>query len=206
MAGICAYGGYVPRYRLGPQTAGWNSSQERAVANFDEDSVTMAVAAGMDCLRGRDRRQVDSLLFATTTPPYSEKQCAAIIATALDLRSDIFTADITNVLRAGTAALKTAADSVNAGSARQVLVIAADSRQGPPRGETERSSGDGAGALLVGNDGVIAQLEGSHSLTENMLDSWRSSGDAFVRSWEDRFRHRGRAGAHINPGGGGVLG
>ncbi len=187
MAGICAYGGYVPRYRLGPETAGWNSSQQRAVANFDEDSVTMAVAAGMDCLRGLDRQRVDSLLFATTTPPYLEKQCAAIIATALDLRPDIFTADITGVLRAGASALNLALDSVNAGSAGQVLVLAADSRQGPPRGETERSSGDGAAALLVGGDDVIAQLEGRHSVTENMLDSWRSTGDAFVRSWEDRF-------------------
>ena len=187
MAGICGYGGYVPRFRLGAGTAGWNSSQERAVANFDEDSVTMAVAAGLDCLRHVDRRSIDAVLFATTTPPYSEKQCAAIIAAALDLRPDIFTADITNVLRAGTAALKTAADSVDAGSAKQVLVLAADHRQGPPRGETERSSGDGAAALLVGNQGTIASLEGWRSLTENMLDSWRSTGDNFVRSWEDRF-------------------
>ncbi len=55
MVGIAAYGAYVPKYRLGPDTAGWNSRSERAIANFDEDSVTMAVAAGMDCLRGLDR-------------------------------------------------------------------------------------------------------------------------------------------------------
>ena len=117
MVGITAHGAYVPKYRLGPETAGWNSKLERAVANFDEDSVTMAVAAGIDCLRNRDRQSVDGLLFATTTPPYAEKQCAAIIAAALDLRHDIFTADITNVLRAGTTALKTGLDSVAAGSA-----------------------------------------------------------------------------------------
>ena len=51
MVGIAAYGAYIPRYRLGAETVGWNSRQERAVANFDEDSVTMAVAAGSDCLR-----------------------------------------------------------------------------------------------------------------------------------------------------------
>ena len=115
------------------------------------------------------------------------KQGAAIIATALDLRRDIFTADITDVLRSGTAALKTALDSVAAGSARQVLVVAADSRQGPPRSDTERNSGDAAAALLVGREGIVAEFTGSHSLTENMLDNWRSAGDPFVRSWEDRF-------------------
>ena len=187
MAGITAFGAYVPRYRLGAETTGWNSPQERSIANFDEDSVTMAVAAGVDCLRGRDRQDVDGLIFATTTPPYSEKQCAAIIATALDLRRDIFTADITDVLRAGTTGLKSALDSVLAGSAANVLVVASDNRQGAPRGDTERNVGDGAVALLVSQDGVIATLEGSYSITENLMDSWRSAGDPFVRSWEDRF-------------------
>ena len=187
MVGIAAYGGYVPRYRLGAESSGWNSSQERSIANFDEDSVTMAVAAGVDCLRDQDRQEVDGLIFATTTPPYAEKQCAAIIATALDLRRDIFAADITDVLRAGTTGLKTAMDSVAAGSASNVLVIASDSRPSAPRSDTERTLGDGAAALLVSQDGVIANLEGFHSITENMMDSWRSVGDPFIRTWEDRF-------------------
>ena len=187
MAGIAAFGAYVPRYRLGASTEGWNSRTERSVANFDEDSVSMAVAAGLDCLAGRDRQDIDGLLFATTTTPYAEKGCASIIATALDLRRDIFTADITDVLRAGTTALKQALDSVSAGSARQVLVIASDNRQGAPKGDTERNSGDGAAAFIVSNDGVIAEYEGSYSISENMMDVWRSAGDQFVRSWEDRF-------------------
>jgi 3-hydroxy-3-methylglutaryl CoA synthase len=187
MVGIKAFGAYVPRYRLGKDTAGWGSSSEKAVANFDEDSVTMAVAAGMDCLKGMDRGAIDGILFATTSPPYAEKQCAAIIATALDLRRDIFAADITGVLRAGTTALKMGMDSVSAGSARQVLVIASDARLATPRGEMERNLGDGAGAVLLAQDGVAATIEGVHSITENMLDMWRSQGDSFVRSWEDRF-------------------
>ena len=187
MAGIAAHGAYIPRYKLCSETAGWNSRQERAVANFDEDSVTMAVAAGADCLAGRDRAAIDGIIFASTTPPYAEKQCAAIVAAALDLRRDIFATDVTDVLRAGTNALKSALDAVAAGSANQVLVVVADSRQGPPRGETERASGDGAAAFVIANEGVIAEHEGSHSITDNMLDNWRSAGDSFVRTWEDRF-------------------
>ena len=132
-------------------------------------------------------RQVDGLLFATTSPPYVEKQCAAIIATALDLRRDIFTADVTGVLRAGTTAVKMAMDSVNAGSAKQVLVVASDARLAAPRGDMERNLGDGAAAFLISQDGVVANIEGTHSITENMLDAWRSQGDTFVRTWEDRF-------------------
>ena len=187
MAGISAFGAYVPRYRLGAETEGWDSAGQRSVANFDEDSVSMAVAAGIDCLSGRDRQDIDGLLFATTTPPYAEKQCASIIATALDLRRDIFTADITDVLRAGTTALKSALDSVAAGSAKQVLVVASDNRQGAPKGEAERNSGDGAAAFIVSNEDVIAEQAGSYTITDNMMDTWRSAGDQFVRSWEDRF-------------------
>ena len=157
------------------------------MANFDEDSVSMAVAAGIDCLKGRDRDAIDGLLFASTTPPYAEKQCASIIATALDLRRDIFTADITDVLRAGTTALKSALDSVAAGSAKQVLVIASDNRQGAPKGDAERNSGDGAVAFIVSDEEIIAQQAGAYTITENMMDTWRSAGDQFVRSWEDRF-------------------
>lgn len=187
LTGIIAYGAYVPRFRLGPDTEGWSASAERAVANFDEDSVTMAVAAGLDCLQERDRHAIDGLIFASTTVPYAEKQGAAIIAAALDLRQDIFTADITDVLRAGTTGLRSALDSVAAGTARQVLVVVADSRQGAPRSETERNSGDGAAAFLVGADEIVAEFSGFHTITENMLDNWRSSGDSFIRSWEDRF-------------------
>ena len=157
------------------------------MANFDEDSVSMAVAAAIDCLNGREREEIDGLLFATTTPPYAEKQCASIIATALDLRRDIFTADITDVLRAGTTALKSALDSVAAGSAKNVLMVASDNRQGAPKGEAERNSGDGAVAFIISEDAVIAEQAGSYTITENMMDTWRSAGDQFVRSWEDRF-------------------
>ena len=187
MPGISAYGAYVPRYRLGAETDGWDSAGQRSVANFDEDSVSMAVAAAIDCLNGREREEIDGLLFATTTPPYAEKQCASIIATALDLRRDIFTADITDVLRAGTTALKSALDSVAAGSAKNVLMVASDNRQGAPKGEAERNSGDGAVAFIISEDAVIAEQAGSYTITENMMDTWRSAGDQFVRSWEDRF-------------------
>jgi 3-hydroxy-3-methylglutaryl CoA synthase len=172
---------------LGAETDGWESSGQRSIANFDEDSVTLAVAAAIDCLKDHEREDIDGLLFATTTPPYAEKQCASIIATALDLRRDIFTADITDVLRAGTTALKSALDSVTAGSAKHVLVVASDNRQGAPKGEAERNSGDGAVAFIISNEEIIAEQAGSHTITENMMDTWRSAGDRFVRSWEDRF-------------------
>jgi hydroxymethylglutaryl-CoA synthase len=187
MVGIKSYGAYVPKYRLGKETAGWGFPGEKAVANFDEDSITMAVAAGMDCLRGIDRSQVDGILYATTTSPYVEKQGAALIATALDLRRDITSADVTDVLRAGTTAVKMAVDTVLAGTAKNILVIASDCRMATAKGSLDRALGDGAIALLIAKDGVVAEVEGDYHITDHMLDMWRSSDESTIRTWEDRF-------------------
>jgi uncharacterized OB-fold protein len=107
---------------------------EKAVVNFDEDSITMAAAAAIDCLNGLDRQALDGLFFASTTSPYKEKQASTTVAAGADLRSDIITGDYTNTLRAGTLALRAALDAVKAGSAKQVMVTAADCRRPPIMG------------------------------------------------------------------------
>ena len=187
MVGISAYGAYIPLYRLGKETKGWDLPVEKAIASFDEDSISMAVAAVMDCLKGVGSQSIDSLFFASTTSPYGEKQAASLIATAADLRSDIFTADSTNSLRAGTIALRMAIDAIKGGSAKQVVVTAADCRKGPPKGSFDRTAGDGAAALLLSATDVAVSIEGSFSISHEMVDVWRPEGDPFLRSWEDRF-------------------
>jgi len=157
------------------------------VANFDEDTITMAVAAGMDCLNGVDRKKVDGLYFATTTSPYKGRQNAGIILTALDLSHDCRTADFTNSDRAGTTALLSAGDAVKGGSAKSILLCAADYRMGKPGGMWEEIYGDGAAALLLGEDEVVARLEGFYSLSYDFMGTWRAAGDKFERAWEDRW-------------------
>ena len=77
MAGITRYGSYVPYFRLQRAAIGAGKG-ERAVASYDEDSVSMAVEAARDAVRGG--ADVDTLLFATTSPPYAEKLNAATVA------------------------------------------------------------------------------------------------------------------------------
>jgi 3-hydroxy-3-methylglutaryl CoA synthase len=188
MAGIVAYGAYVPLFRLGKGTAGWEAPTERAIANFDEDSVTMAVASLRDALAGMDPETIDALYFASTTQPYAEKQSATTVAWGANLRTDIFTVDCTDSLRAGTNALRLALDSVRAGSAKRVAVVASDARLAQPRSAFERTFGDGAAAVVIGEDDPIATIEGHLSLSHEIMDTWRSADEAMVRAWEDRFR------------------
>lgn len=90
MIGITSYGAYVPFYRLDRKeiAAAWGRSAlpgEKAVANYDEDSIIMSVAAVLDCLGSADPGVVDGLHFASTTSPYKEKQSAALVALAADM-------------------------------------------------------------------------------------------------------------------------
>jgi hydroxymethylglutaryl-CoA synthase len=195
MVGIVAYGAYIPRYRLSRKTIfqaiGWLGPAalpgEKAVANYDEDSLTMGVAAGTDCLEGIEPEKIDGMYFATTTSPYRERESATIIATALDLRPNIRTADFADSLKAGTAALLSACNSIKAGDTGTMLLCTADCRLGKPGGPQEMLFGDGAAALLLGSNGVIASLEGSYSVSYDFPDYQRGEYDRFVRMTEDRF-------------------
>jgi 3-hydroxy-3-methylglutaryl CoA synthase/uncharacterized OB-fold protein len=191
MTGITRYGAYVPPTRLPIEAIGGRAAKpggpEKAVAWNDEDAITLAVAAGRNCLGGIDPRQVDGLVFASTTHPFHEKQAAALIARALDLRRDVHTADIGGSLRAGTTALGSAWNAVEAGTSQSVLVIASDCRMAAPGSALEANLGDGAAAFLVGSQNVIARIEGSHTVSDEIVDVWRGDSDPFSHSWEDRF-------------------
>ncbi len=191
MVGITAVGAYIPIYRLNRDEiakmwGGRSTGGAKAVAGYDEDTVTMAVAATLDCLK-RGGAEVNGLSLATTTAPYREKLSAAIVASAADLPTECHAADFTDSLRAATAALKSATDAVKAGSARNVLVTASDCRMGAARGTLEQTLGDGAAALMIGSEKVIAEVEGSYSIYNDFTDLWRSEEDKFIRSAEGRF-------------------
>jgi hydroxymethylglutaryl-CoA synthase len=187
MVGIVSYGAYIPLRRLGEGTQGWRARTEKAVAYYDEDSLTMTVAAAVDCLADTDRRAVDGLYVASTTLPYKEKLAATTVAYAVDLRPDIITMDCTDSLRAGTGALRMAADTVKASSAQQLMVTASDCRLGTPRGEADQTFGDGAAAFLIGEEKVVAVIEGHYSFSNELLDNWRADTSKYVRTWEDRW-------------------
>ncbi|MBI5968244.1 MAG: OB-fold domain-containing protein, partial [Deltaproteobacteria bacterium] len=198
MVGIVSYGAYVPRYRLKRmaifQAMGWINPAnimlaqgEKAVANQDEDSLTMATAAGIDCLDGFDRSAIDGIFFASTTMPYLERQNAGIIAGAMNLREDVRSADFSGALKSGTSALICALEGGAARNAKQILVGAADCRLGKMGSPQEMIFGDGGAAFLVGQEGVIAEFKGSYSLTCDFVDHYRGSKTSFDRQWEDRW-------------------
>jgi len=198
MIGIKSYGAYLPKYLLPRDliAKAWDFPSvpgNKAVASIDEDSLTMSVEAGLDCLSGIDPKSIDGLFFASTTQVYTEKDSASFIATVLDLRTDIITTDFTDSLKAGTSALARAIDTIKANpDVKNILIIAADMREAEPATMWEYGYADGAAALLVAEgDNLPIIIDDYYSVSANVTGPWkRTKEDKFIRTFEVKMDAR----------------
>jgi len=160
---------------------------ERAIANWDEDAITMAVEAGRDCLKGFKAGEVDHLTFASTSMPFADRQNAGIAALALELGEDMPSSDVTSSQRAGTSALLAGLNAVAGGSANCAMIISADNRKARAASAQELNFGDAGAAFLLGTEDVIAKFIGSHSVTVDFVDHFRGEGEEYDYNWEERW-------------------
>ncbi len=197
MIGITAFGGYLPRLRLprdaAAQANAWYAPQllarkgSRAFANWDEDSVTMAVAAARDCLgAAEDRSHVRCVLLATNTPPFAERLNSAIVSGALTLDDAVEAADLIGSQRVALAAMTQAVARASAFSG-DVLVIAADRRRTRAGSSQELEYGDGAAAVVIGREKVLAEFLGASTLSVDFVDRFRASSSDIDYHWEERW-------------------
>ena len=191
MAGIKEIGVHLPYYRLSRKAIGeaWSArggAGFRRVANFDEDSFTMAIEAGFKCLKDNSRERINGLFFASTTSPYWEKQCAGAAAGVLDLGPEIRTCDFGGSPRSSTNAFLCAADASRAGLG-DVLVISGDCRPATPRSPLEGAFGDAGAAMVVGESDTICDIVDTYTIWNDIIDIWRRDKDQYVKTWEDRY-------------------
>ena len=191
--GIVGIAGYVPYRRLQRSevaevfgTGGGKGA--RSVASHDEDTTTMGVEAARRVLRSAPGAAPRALWFATATPAYLDKTNATTVHAALRQPAEVAAFDFGGALRSGPGALRTALDASGSGT---TLVVVSDLRDGLPTSGDEAAGGDGAAAVLVGDDApgtpVIAEFLGGASATDEFLDRWRTPGDRRSRTWEERF-------------------
>ena len=159
---------------------------ERSMANWDEDSITMAVEASRDCLTSHKAEDVRSLYFASTTHPFKDRQNAGVIGTALSIEQNLLASDIGGSLKAGTSALIAGLNASKNGGG-PALVAAADKRMARVASSNELNYGDGAAALLCGTENVIAKLVGHHSVSMDFVDHFRGDETDFDYGWEERW-------------------
>ncbi len=196
--GITGFGSYIPRRRLHRQAIAEAHSWaipglkalgrgERSFCSHDEDVITMAVAAARASLAGvavvgETVDKVDSLLLASTTLPFADRQNSTFVGEALGLNEDLHTADVCGSQRAGTSALLQALRGDSSS-----LLIAAEQRYSKPGSVQELTSGDGAASLLLGSENVLARLLGSHTVSRDLVDHYRSTGSKVDYTLEERW-------------------
>lgn len=198
MVGIVQYGGYVPRLRLerkavaeanawyAPNLMG-KAKGTRAMANWDEDSLTMSVAAARDCLgRGDERGGISGIFLASCTLPFTERLNAGVVCEALTLAPGTDAVEFGGSQRAGLSALVQGLARSRADGGK-VLVIGADARKAQAASPQELDFGDGAGALLVGSEGVVADFLGAGTVTVDFVDHFRQAGRDTDYAWEERW-------------------
>lgn len=192
--GIVALGSYIPQLRLSRQSIAeanaWANPNlsaralgSRAVCSHDEDSLTMAVAAARAAIKyPSSPRAPDRLVFASTTLPFADRQNSTLIGEALGLPETLQTSDATGSMRAATSALISALNQDG-----NTLLIAADNRKAQPASLQELSYGAGSGALITGEDNVLAYLVGSHSTSIDLTDHYRLSTESYDYALEERW-------------------
>ena len=195
--GIHAFGGYVPRLRLqrraiaeanawfNPALKGLGRG-ERAIAGWDEDSITMAVEAARDCLARRGREGISQVFLASTSLPFQDRQNAGVVAEALHVGGAIGTLDVAGSQRAGTSAV-IAACQVAAGGGGPVLVTSAEKRRTKAASPLELTTGDAAAALIVGEGDGAAKLLGYATRSIDFVDHYRGQDEPFDYVWEERW-------------------
>ena len=127
-----------------------------------------------------------SLWYCTVAPPYLDRTNANTIHAALRLGRTVPAYDVLGSVRSAFGALRAAMSSEGT-----ALAVASDLRSGLPGGPDEAYFGDGAGAILVGDDvtggAVVAEVLAWSSVSEEFLDRWRTPGDVRSKVWEERF-------------------
>src|SRR5215510_11951364 len=168
MIGITSCHYHVPFYRLEREKIGqaWArraGKGERAAIYFDEDSLTLGLEAALRCVEEKGKTGIDALYFASTSAPFWQRSSASFIAAACDLSFECETMDFAGSIRSATSALRAGVDALNSGRLSRVLISAGEVRNGQPGEGEEEWFGDAGSAVIVGREGVIAEILGTAS-------------------------------------------
>jgi len=184
--GITAMGAYLPALRVDRKAIAREYSWSglgmprggfRALAGWDEDSLTMAVEAA----RGLVQTAPESLRIASTSAYYTERSQSAIALDALALPRTVRTVDFGNSRRAATTAMLDAL----LGTGDQI-VVASEKRLTQAGSAAQLAYGDGAAAVRIGEGGG-ARLAGFASVTHDLVDRYASQDHPTPYAYEERF-------------------
>lgn len=195
MVGIVGYGAYIPKYRIKVDEIArvWNKDaesikkgllvEEKSVPDIDEDTITMSVEAGKNALLRAeiDPKDVGAVFIGSESHPYTVKPSGTVVAEALGIGPEVSVADTEFACRAGTTSIFICMGLVKAGYIKYGLAIGADTSQGRPGDALEYTASAGAGAVIIGEKDIVAEIEGYYSYVTDTPDFWRRPGQNYPK-------------------------
>ncbi|MCG3222172.1 MAG: hydroxymethylglutaryl-CoA synthase [Candidatus Heimdallarchaeota archaeon] len=191
--GIVSYGSYIPRYRIAIEEIAkiWNEDSDELISQLqvvsktvpgpDEDVATMAVESARNAVNrwGGDTKDIGAIYVGSESRPYAVKPTATIVAAALDAEKSLTAADLEFACKAATAGMQMCFGLVKSKMIDYGLAIGSDNSQARPRDPLEYTAGAGSAAFLIGASNIIAELEGTYSVTSDTPDFWRREGAVY---------------------------
>jgi len=191
--GITSYGVNIPRFRISTsEIANAHNKNpdvicnclgliEKAVADIDEDAVTLATSSAICALENGNinPEKIKAIYIGSESHPYAVKPTSSIVANALGLNNQCFACDLEFACKAGTAGIQIVASLLLAKKIEYGLAIGTDTAQGEPEDALEYSAASGASAIILGKDNVIASLDEFISYTTDTPDFWRAHGEKY---------------------------
>ncbi|MFH0896445.1 MAG: hydroxymethylglutaryl-CoA synthase [Candidatus Bathyarchaeota archaeon] len=194
MVGIVSYGVYIPQWRIKVEEISkvWGQDAERygksllvdekSVPSLDEDAATMAVEAARNALKRSpqvDPKEIGAIYVGSESHPYAVKPTATIVAEAIEATPSLTAADMEFACKAATAGIQACMGLAKAEYIKYGMSIGSDTAQSRPADVLEYTAAAGAAAYIIGNKDVIADIDGTYSVTEDIPDFWRRDGADF---------------------------
>lgn len=199
--GLVSYGTFIPRYRIGVEEIlrVWNNFfaeilkeqlmvSERVVLSPDQDTLTLAFEAARQALGRVDLpdEALGGVYLGTCTSPWDTRPAATALAEMLGLTGFRSCSDLQFSTKSGTAALQMAWAMVASGALENALAVGSDvlNRHVAPGTLQEYSASSAAAAFVVGRDParVIAEIAPFTSFVSDLSDTFRVSGERYIRS------------------------
>ncbi len=199
MVGIVSYGVYIPKYRIKLEeiATAWHKEprdilsglqvNEKAVANLDEDAITMGVEASLAAFAAIQVSPVgiDSVFVGSESHPYAVNPSSTKIAEYLGIGHDYLAVDLEFACKAATAGLQVTLGLLESGKIDYGLVIGSDTAQAKPHDILEYTSASIGCAYILGRKvgDVIAEVKDMLSFSSDTPDFWRRDGIKYPSHW-----------------------
>lgn len=195
MAGIVGYGAFVPRKRITVDEIAhqWGKQpdsikqglllQEKSVPGFDEDTITISVAAARAAVERAklDPSRIGAVYVGSESHPYAVKPSGTIVSEVLGIAPEVHVADFEFACKAGTEAMFVALGLVESGRVEYAMGIGADTSQGAPNDALEFSASAGGAAFIFGAQDLLVDVVETYSYTTDTADFWRREGRFYPR-------------------------